>query len=187
MGMAAEAARSGAAIAAAPQGSNGSHQAKHRVLIVDEHKVLSEEARKALEQSGVDVLGIASTADAALSALSLGLADAVIFCMRTQKSADQSPAPVVPIRPRPAALEQTVFKPGLTFRERQVLILLVEGASNKDVARRLSIRSNTVRTHVQNLLAKLRVHTRLEAVTLAIRGGLVEPDETIATEAQANK
>jgi DNA-binding NarL/FixJ family response regulator len=157
-----------------------SAQAKDRVLIVDEHKLLSEEARKALEQSGVDVLGIVSTADAALSALSRGLADAVIFCMRTQKSTDQAPAQVVPTRPRPAVEGQSVFKPGLTARERQVLVLLVEGASNKDVARRLSIRSNTVRTHVQNLLAKLRVHTRLEAVTLAIRGGLVDADETIA-------
>jgi two-component system nitrate/nitrite response regulator NarL len=60
----------------------------------------------------------------------------------------------------------------LTPRERQVLGLLMEGASNKDMARRLSIRSNTVRTHVQNVLTKLQVHTRLGAVTLAVRQGL---------------
>jgi DNA-binding CsgD family transcriptional regulator len=56
----------------------------------------------------------------------------------------------------------------LTLRERQVLALLVGGASNKEMARRLSIRSNTVRTHVQNLFQKLQVNTRLEAVTVAI-------------------
>jgi two-component system nitrate/nitrite response regulator NarL len=60
----------------------------------------------------------------------------------------------------------------LTPRERQVLGLLMEGASNKDMARRLSIRSNTVRTHVQNVLTKLQVHTRLGAVSLAVREGL---------------
>jgi two-component system nitrate/nitrite response regulator NarL len=60
----------------------------------------------------------------------------------------------------------------LTPRERQVLGLLMEGASNKDMARRLSIRSNTVRTHVQNVLTKLQVHTRLGAVTFAVRQGV---------------
>jgi two-component system nitrate/nitrite response regulator NarL len=60
----------------------------------------------------------------------------------------------------------------LTPRERQVLGLLMEGASNKEMARRLSIRSNTVRTHVQNVLTKLQVHTRLGAVSLAVREGL---------------
>jgi DNA-binding NarL/FixJ family response regulator len=75
------------------------------------------------------------------------------------------------------------FAPGLTSRERQVLHLLIEGASNKDMAKRLAIRSNTVRTHVQNLLAKLRVHTRLEAVTLAIRVGLLDHEQDLAIEA----
>lgn len=159
---------------------------KPRVLIVDEHELLSTPIRRALERSGVDVLGIASTADAAVSALSQGLADAVILCMRTQKAPDKALPQVVPIPPRISPEERQIFRPGLTVRERQVLVLLVEGASNKDVARRLAIRSNTVRTHVQNLLGKLRVHTRLEAVTLAIRGGLVEPDETIAIQANGN-
>jgi DNA-binding NarL/FixJ family response regulator len=156
------------------------HRAKPRVLIVDEHQLLSGTIRRALEQSGVDVLAVASTADAAASVLSLGLADAVILCMRTQKAPNEPLPHFVPIPSPPTPDEKQIFRPGLTARERQVLVLLVEGASNKDVARRLAIRSNTVRTHVQNLLGKLRVHTRLEAVTLAIRGGLVEPDETIA-------
>jgi DNA-binding NarL/FixJ family response regulator len=152
-------------------------QPKTRVLIVDEHRVLSDGLERALRQSGADVLGIATTANAALGALSMGLADAVIFCMRTQKPQNGSAANGDGQRDEPARLQATpVFASGLTARERQVLRLLVAGASNKDVARRLSIRSNTVRTHVQNLLAKLRVHTRLEAVTLAIRAGLIEPD-----------
>ena len=150
--------------------------AKPRVLIVDEHKFMSEGIRDALQKSGVDVLGIASTADGAVAALSTGIADAVIFCMRTKTSSDQADGTVKPLTP-PVPV---VFAPGLTARERQVLRLLVAGASNKEMARRLDIRSNTVRTHVQNLLAKLRVHTRLEAVTLAMRAGFVETEETIA-------
>jgi DNA-binding NarL/FixJ family response regulator len=152
------------------------------VLVVDEHQLLSDGIRQALEQSGVDILGVVSTADAALSALSLGLADAVILCMRTLKASDRLQAEVVERSPRPAAQAQPIFRPGLTSRERQVLRLLVEGASNKDVARRLAIRSNTVRTHVQNLLAKLQVHTRLEAVTMAMRAGFVESEESGAIQ-----
>jgi DNA-binding NarL/FixJ family response regulator len=149
---------------------------KPRVLIVDEHKLMSEGIRDALEQSGVDVLGIATTADSAVAALSTGIADAVIFCMRTQTSSNRSDT-----APKPQALAvPVVFAPGLTARERQVLRLLVEGASNKEMARRLAIRSNTVRTHVQNLMAKLCVHTRLEAVTLAMRAGFGETEENMA-------
>jgi two-component system, NarL family, nitrate/nitrite response regulator NarL len=62
----------------------------------------------------------------------------------------------------------------LTAREREVLQLLAEGASSEQVAARLSVSSHTVRTHVQNTLAKLQVHSRLEAATFAVRYGIAE-------------
>jgi two-component system, NarL family, nitrate/nitrite response regulator NarL len=61
----------------------------------------------------------------------------------------------------------------LTEREREVLALLVDGASGADIAERLTISTNTVRTHVQSVLTKLQVHSRLEAATFAVRHGLV--------------
>jgi two-component system, NarL family, response regulator LiaR len=61
----------------------------------------------------------------------------------------------------------------LTGREHEVLAMLVEGASGRMIARRLGISENTVRTHVQNLLTKLQVGSRLEAVAYAVRHGLV--------------
>lgn len=54
----------------------------------------------------------------------------------------------------------------LTPREREVLSCLAEGAGRRDVAERLHLSTNTVRTHLQNLLAKLGVHSALEAVAL---------------------
>jgi DNA-binding NarL/FixJ family response regulator len=54
----------------------------------------------------------------------------------------------------------------LTPRERQVLACLAEGAGRRDVAQQLHLSANTVRTHLQNLLAKLGVHSTLEAVAL---------------------
>ncbi|MGH2755751.1 MAG: response regulator [Actinomycetota bacterium] len=61
----------------------------------------------------------------------------------------------------------------LTFREREVLRLLAEGASSAEIARRLSVSMNTVRSHVQNILSKLQVHSRLEAAAFAVRYGIV--------------
>ena len=62
----------------------------------------------------------------------------------------------------------------LSPRERQVLSLLAEGASSEDIAGRLSVSPNTVRTHVQSILTKLQVHSRLEAATFAVRFGIVK-------------
>lgn len=62
----------------------------------------------------------------------------------------------------------------LTARELKVLGLLAEGARSEDIAERLSISTNTVRTHVQNVLTKLQVRSRLEAVAFAVRHGIVE-------------
>lgn len=60
----------------------------------------------------------------------------------------------------------------LTEREYEVLSLLAQGFSTHDIARSLSISSATVRNHVQNILNKLQVHSRLEAVTYALDHGI---------------
>ena len=62
----------------------------------------------------------------------------------------------------------------LTPRELEVLGMLVEGASGQSIARALGISPNTVRTHVQNVLTKLQVNSRLEAATFAARHGIVD-------------
>jgi PAS domain S-box-containing protein len=61
----------------------------------------------------------------------------------------------------------------LTERELEVLRLLAAGRSTADVARFLCVSVTTIRTHVQNLLGKLGVHSRLQAVALARRNGLL--------------
>jgi len=86
---------------------------------------------------------------------------------------------VVPHRLGPAARGEegdhaALLAAQLTPRERQVLALLVEGADGRSVAKRLGISRNTVRTHVQSILSKLQVHSRLEAATFAVRHRLVD-------------
>jgi DNA-binding NarL/FixJ family response regulator len=63
---------------------------------------------------------------------------------------------------------------GLTPRELEVLRLLVEGRSNRQIAEQLFISDKTASVHVTNLLAKLGVHSRLEAAAMARRLGLEE-------------
>lgn len=61
----------------------------------------------------------------------------------------------------------------LTARETEILAALARGASTDDVAERLGISRMTVQSHVKSILAKLDVHSKVEAVTLAWRHGLV--------------
>ena len=64
----------------------------------------------------------------------------------------------------------------LSPREREILALLAEGRSQKQIAAALFISSKTVATHIQHLLSKLGVHSRAEAVAAAYQRGLVEAD-----------
>jgi DNA-binding NarL/FixJ family response regulator len=62
----------------------------------------------------------------------------------------------------------------LTRREREILVLLAQGADNDVIAQSLVISPRTARTHIQNVLAKLEVHSRLEAAAFVIRSGIHE-------------
>ena len=73
---------------------------------------------------------------------------------------------------------ETLVRPdrdaGLTLREREVLVLLAEGASNKDIARRLGISVHTAKFHVGSVLDKLDATGRTDAVAHAARLGVIE-------------
>jgi RNA polymerase sigma factor (sigma-70 family) len=62
----------------------------------------------------------------------------------------------------------------LTEREREILQLLAEGKRNDDIAKQLYISPQTVQTHVRNILGKLRVHSKLEAVSFAVKNGALQ-------------
>jgi two-component system nitrate/nitrite response regulator NarL len=65
----------------------------------------------------------------------------------------------------------------LTSRELDVLLGLVEGRATKELARSLNVSAATVRTHVHNVMSKLGVHTRLQAVAVAVEANLVRLSE----------
>ena len=69
---------------------------------------------------------------------------------------------------------QPVPAPRLTDREMQVLKLVARGMNNRDIAKELFISENTVKNHVRNILEKLQIHSRMEAVMVAVREKLIE-------------
>jgi len=76
------------------------------------------------------------------------------------------------------ALVETASQPpapglDLTEREREVLTLMIEGLNNTQIAGRLTVSPSTIKSHVSNILSKLGVASRTEAVTLALRNRIV--------------
>ena len=72
-----------------------------------------------------------------------------------------------------AAADTAVIEP-LTPREEEVLLLLVEGLSNKEIGARLHLTEGTIKNYVSAIIAKLQVNDRTHAVVTALRRGLVE-------------
>lgn len=76
-------------------------------------------------------------------------------------------------RERAAERDAQMLLDDLTDREREILQLLAQGMRNDDIAAKLFISPQTVQTHVRNILGKLRVHSKLEAVAFAVKYGAI--------------
>jgi DNA-binding NarL/FixJ family response regulator len=76
-------------------------------------------------------------------------------------------------REREQRRDATALLDDLTEREREILTLLAQGMRNDGIAAQLFISPQTVQTHVRNILGKLRVHSKLEAVSFAVKHGAI--------------
>ena len=77
-------------------------------------------------------------------------------------------------RSTPSVPRQRTPIDGLTPREQHVLRLLVDGCSTNEIVERMNVTPSTVRTHVQSIFVKMGVHSRLQAVALLSREGLLD-------------
>jgi len=74
-------------------------------------------------------------------------------------------------------LPQAAVKDKVSPREREVLALLARGASNKEMARELQLAESTIKIHVQNILRKLNLTSRVQAAVYAVEHGIVEKSQ----------
>lgn len=118
---------------------------------------------------GEDVIYRALQVGAATCLLKEVLADELIRIIRKVHSGE---------RPIPSdlakKLKARMKRPSLTIREMEVLKLMAEGLRNKEIARALAIGEQTAQTHVKSILAKLGVSDRTQAVTVAVRKGIID-------------
>jgi DNA-binding NarL/FixJ family response regulator len=84
-----------------------------------------------------------------------------------------SPALLARLLPKLNRTERTLGE-DLSDREREILGFLVRGLTNKAIAAELFLSVNTIRNHVQAVLAKLGAHSKLEAVSTAVREGIID-------------
>jgi DNA-binding CsgD family transcriptional regulator len=143
--------------------------AKAEALAQTEGAAFSLPARDHYERAHArarEVLGDAASQASAVAGLALtleqALAEAEAEALAIAASAGQEPQPVH---------DASGFR--LTARELDVLRLLVEGHSDRQIGETLFIGARTVQTHVANLFAKLGVNTRAEAAAVAVRRGIV--------------
>lgn len=123
--------------------------------------------RKAFDAGALGFVQKDDDIDAILSALEQVARDEVALQPRLLRAVMQPTSGETQRRPAPA-------EHWLTAREREVLLRLVAGDSTAVIATRLGMATSTTRTHIQNVLVKLGVHTRLQAVALATSRNLVE-------------
>lgn len=100
-------------------------------------------------------------------------ADDLVNAIRTVRQGKPALAPEAARVLIQVATHTTSTDFGLTSREREVLALMVKGLNNPDMAERLMVSRSTVKFHVSNILSKLGVTTRAEAVALAWQHNLV--------------
>jgi DNA-binding NarL/FixJ family response regulator len=79
--------------------------------------------------------------------------------------------------PTPASEQTAPLVEELTSREIEILQLVVEGLTNKEIATALVISENTVKIHLRNILEKLHLQNRIQAAVYAVRQGLIDADQ----------
>src|SRR6266702_3503442 len=156
-----------------------------RTLIVDDHALF----RRGLEivlvtEPDIEVVGEASDGTEAVERAAASLPDVVLMDVRLVHGGQSLISPSMAgklliefaslarrdVEERP----QQVPAPKLTDREMQVLKLVARGMNNRDIAKELFISDTTVKNHVRNILEKLQIHSRMEAVMVAVREKLIE-------------
>src|SRR5438094_2455435 len=123
--------------------------------------------------SEADRVHVALEAGAAGYLLKDAEADEVVAAVRAAHRGEVHLDPVVARKLTRSLVAPQQTATALTRREREILVLVAQGGSNRDIAKALVISERTARTHVSNVLTKLGLASRTQAALWAIREGLV--------------
>ena len=134
-----------------------------RVLLVDDQPHFRDALVRLLGDAGVEVTGTACSVAEAAQLAERHEPDLVLVAMLPERLAQA----------RAYLQAESATTATLSKRELEVVAFLAEGLSNAEIGARLSISTNTVRNHVQSVLSKLSARSRLQAVAIAARQGLV--------------
>src|SRR5580698_9728765 len=183
------------AAAAAQRPDSGRGPEPIRVLIADDHALFRRGLEMVLdEEDDIDLVGQASDGAEAVTVAGESLPDVVLMDIPLDEVAEAvrsvhggqsliNPSMAGKLLTEFATLAnrdtsedraQHVAAPKLTDREMEVLKLVARGMNNRDIAKELFISENTVKNHVRNILEKLQIHSRMEAVMIAVRQKLIE-------------
>ncbi|BBA99319.1 putative two-component system response regulator [Actinacidiphila reveromycinica] len=154
----------------AAQGASGAESGAPRVLILTTFD-LDEYAFTALKAGASGFMLKDVPPDELLTAIrAVHSGDAVVAPSTTRRLLDRF-TPMLPNAAEAAAGPTAIDR--LTDREREVLLLVAQGLSNGEIARKLVLSEATVKTHVGRILTKLELRDRVQAVVLAYESGLV--------------
>src|ERR671916_42056 len=153
-------------------------------LIVDDHEVVREGLRLSLSRaSNIRIVGEASDGESAVALAERRRPDVVIMDIRKEAPHGTLLRAIEKVAAGDGYIDPALmpaFLPGrdrddmLTAREREILQLLADGMSNSDVAAKLFISQETVKSHVRHILTKLEADTRTQAVAIALREAIID-------------
>jgi DNA-binding NarL/FixJ family response regulator len=175
-----------------PEGIEALMQCPAEVVVLGVHEgtapAVVSLVRKVIDASNAHVVALVSSSDVELVSLILAAGAAAVVA--TKSDYDDLGRTIVSVQARGSAAPTaeltavvrhlisgpdrvTQERPRLSARELDVLRALVDGAQTSQIARDLDLSTNTIRTHVQNVLRKLGAHSRLEATAIALKEGLL--------------
>ena len=161
------------ALRAFVEGAHDGERVPAFVVIGDEESAWAREAlREGVVRALLPPAASAGEIIAAVEAVSAGLAalaPETLAALLPPPAPNADGLPATPGSPPPAEPEGDALTP----REREVLEMLAEGLSNKEIAWRMNISEHTVKFHLASVFAKLDVSTRTEAVMQGLRRGLL--------------
>jgi DNA-binding NarL/FixJ family response regulator len=156
----------------------GQAQPTTRVLLLAEDARLAPSSRPGPgDHAGTSRAVSARELAEAIRAVAAGYRVTVGVAAAAPAPAAAPPAATAADQPTGRSDHAELLLRSLSERERQILALLARGYSNRRIADACFLSLNTVRTHVQNVLVKLGVHSKLEAAALAVRQGLVSIED----------